>query len=58
MAKIPNRTVMRDFLVNKGKFYCPPTKLLTKISKVSQQTKNVMGLEVWENSNNAQYVLG
>ena len=46
MAKIPNRTVMRDFLVNKGKFYCPPTKLLTKISKVSQQTKNVMGLEV------------
>ena len=29
MARIPNKRVFREFLVNKGKFYCMPAKDLT-----------------------------
>ena len=36
LQKIPNRSVCRDFFVNKCKFYCPPQKDLTaKFIKVT-----------------------
>ena len=47
IQKIPNRTVLRDFLENNCRLYCPPFRDMNKqfITDVLQEKKFLLPLE-------------